>query len=112
MNYQLGSLPQSATDLKRALTAMGYSLTPHTAPTTTVEKFKEEILACLMRFAMCYQSVGNYRQSIAILDQLLKIDADSNVWFQRELVLFHWGHLDTELESYCIDDKVWLTDFD
>jgi tetratricopeptide (TPR) repeat protein len=62
MYYQLGALPQSCADLQRALSAMQYSLVPHDQPTTTVEKFKEEILACLMRYAMCYQSVGNYRQ--------------------------------------------------
>lgn len=67
---------------------------------------KSDLIRCLHKAAMCYQSLGQYHKTVGLLDQVLSIQPTHHCWFHREIALICWSLLDTELCTYSLDTRI------
>ena len=56
--------------------------------------------------AVCYQSLGQFRNAVNYYSKVLINDQLSCSWYQREIALHLWSKLDKDCNSFCIDNEI------
>ena len=63
-------------------------------------------LSLLTLTAVCYQSLGQFKNAVNYFSKILIIDQLNCCWYQREIALYIWSRLDRNYNSFCIDDEL------
>ena len=56
--------------------------------------------------AVCYQSLGQFKNAVNYYSKVLINDQLSCSWYQREIALHLWSKLDKNCNSFCIDNEI------
>ena len=52
---------------------------------------------------MCYQCMGHFNKTVGFLDQAILLQADETCWFQKEIAIIFWSHLDASVLIFNYD---------
>ena len=52
---------------------------------------------------MCYQCMGHFNKTVGFLDQAILLQADETCWFQKEIAIILWSHLDASVLIFNYD---------